>query len=257
MDNMNTLSEPISKKAPVRKWTSFVFYPTGLIHIWKGNYRLWVRLLYTVVGFPIFLLIFLYLAITGFASFLPPLDMSVGNRPDRTVYNSGGNYRSTFLKTGHETGGAYELIRVEVEPHGGNGWHYHKSFDEYFTVLKGLAQVGNNGKEYLVKKGGSATAHKGELHYFSNPTDSTILLLIKTMPAGGLEKSVRVGYGLANDGQFKGEITENPWHMALLLGYSGTYLPGIPGFIQEPLVNALAKIAQWKGEDKVLEKYFR
>ena len=77
------------------------------------------------------------------------------------------------------------------------------------------------------------------------------------MPAGGLEKSVRVVYGLANDGQFNGEITENPWHMALLLGYSGTYLPDVPGFIQEPLVNALAKIAQWKGEDKALEKYFR
>ncbi|UFH54573.1 cupin domain-containing protein [Spirosoma sp. KNUC1025] len=181
----------------------------------------------------------------------------MGNRADRTIINSDGNYKSTFLKTGFETGGAYELIQVEVEPHGGNDWHYHKTFDEYFTVLKGKAKVGSNGKEYVINEGGSAIAHKGEMHYFFNPTDSTILLQVKTMPARGLEKSIRVAYGLANDGLFNERLTKNPWHMALLLGYSGTYLPDIPGFIQEPLVNALAKIAQWRGEDKALEKYFR
>lgn len=257
MNIMNTVFVPAARKVSVWKWTAFVVYPIGVIRIWKGDYRLWVRWLYTLIGLPFFLLIFFFLAIIGFAFFLPPLDMSVGNRPDRTIVNSGGNYKSTFLKTGNETGGAYELIQIEVEPHGGNGWHYHKSFEEYFTVLKGTAQVGNDGKEYMVKQGGSAIARKGVMHYFSNPTDSTILLLVKTAPARGLEKSVRVAYGLANDGQFEGEITQNPWHMALLLGYSGTYLPDIPGFIQEPLVNALAKIAQWKGEDKALEKYFR
>jgi mannose-6-phosphate isomerase-like protein (cupin superfamily) len=83
------------------------------------------------------------------------------------------------------------LIQVELEPHGGNDWHYHKKFNEYFTVLKGKALVGKNGKEYTINEGDS-----------------------------------------------------------------GTYLPGIPGFIQEPLVNSLAKIAKWKGEDKDLEKYY-
>ncbi|RCR68187.1 cupin domain-containing protein [Larkinella punicea] len=254
---MNNLTVQAANKARVRKWTSFVFYPTGVLRIWKGNHPLWVRLLYTLVGLPPFFLAFIYLAITGFAFFLPPLDLSVGNRADRTVINSEGNYKSTFLKTAHETGGTYELIQVEVEPKGGNGWHYHKSFDEYFTVLKGKAKVGLNENEYIINEGDSATAKKGEWHYFANPTDSTLLLQVKTMPARGLEKSIRVAYGLINDGQFEGEITKNPWHMALLLGYSGTYLPEIPGFIQEPLVNALAKIAQWKGEDKALEKYYR
>ena len=242
-----------------RKWklAAYLFYPAGVIRIWKGKRRLWLRLLYTVVGLPVFLVITLFVGIVGFALFLPPLDMTVGNRPDRTVFNTGGNYRSTFLKTGAETGGAYELIRVEVEPHGGNEWHYHKNFDEHFTVLKGTAKVGRNGQEYLVKQGDSAAAYKRQMHYFANPTDSTILLLVRVAPARGLEKSIRVVYGLANDGKFKGAITENPWHMALLLGYSGTYLPDIPGFIQEPLVDALAKIAQWRGEDKDLEKYFK
>ncbi len=257
MNHLNTALNPTVTSARLWKWTAFLFYPTGVFRIWKNSHHLGIKLLYTLIGFPLFLLLFLYLFITGFALFLPPLDLSVGNRPDRTVYNSEGNYKSTFLKTGAETNGAYELIEVEVEPHGGNNWHYHKNFDEHFTVLKGQALIGQNKKEYRINEGKSATAHNGELHYFANPSNSTLLLRVKVSPAGGLEKSVRVVYGLANDGQFDGPITKNPWHMALLLGYSGTYLPNIPGFIQEPLVNSLAKIAQWKGEDKALEKYFR
>ncbi|HEX2533610.1 MAG TPA: cupin domain-containing protein [Chitinophagaceae bacterium] len=257
MNNMLMTQAPAIPRSRLWQWTSFLFYPVGVIRIWKGNHRLWVRLLYTLVGLPLFFVVALFAGITGFALFLPPLDMSVGNRTDRTIFNSGGNYRSTFLKTGNETGGAYELIQVEVEPHGGNEWHYHKAFDEYFTVLKGRAKVGNNGKEYFVNEGDSASALRGDMHYFNNPTDSTILLQVRAAPARGLEKSIRIAYGLANDGQFDGPLTRNPWHMALLLGYSGTYLPDIPGWIQEPLVNALAKIAQWRGEDKSLYKYFK
>jgi hypothetical protein len=45
--------------------------------------------------------------------------------------------------------------------------------------------------------------------------------------------------------------------MCLLLGYSGSYLEGMPSFIQEPLVNSLARIAQWRGEDKELEVFYK
>lgn len=254
---MESTITPTASAFRLPKWAAFIFYPAGLIRIWKGKHRLWVRLLYTLAGLPLFLVGFLYLAIMAFAWFLPPLDLSTGDRPDRTVVYSSGNYKSTFLETGSETRGDHELIQVELQPHGGNDWHYHRNFEEYFLVLKGRAIVGQNGKEYILKEGESAVAQKGVLHYFSNPTDSVIQLLVKVTPARGLEKSIRVAYGLANDGHFKGEFTDNPWHMPLLLGYSGTYLPDMPGIIQEPLVDALAKIAQWKGEDKALEKYFR
>ncbi len=183
--------------------------------------------------------------------------MSIGDRKDRTVINTEGNYASTFLKTGRETNGAYEQIRVEVEPNGGNGWHYHKTFDEQFTVEQGEITVGLEGKEVKLRAGEQAWARKTQRHFFQNKTATKAVIIVKTTPARGLEKSVRIGYGLINDGQFEGEITKNPWHMALLLGYSETYLDGIPPFIQEPMVKSLAKIAQWKGEDKVLERYFR
>ncbi|MBN2611077.1 MAG: hypothetical protein JXB00_05935 [Bacteroidales bacterium] len=61
-----------------------------------------------------------------------------------------------------------------------------------------------------------------------------------------------------NTGQWNHDgFAKNPWHLILLLGYSESYLPKIPPFIQEPLINSLAKIAQWKGEDKALEIFFR
>jgi hypothetical protein len=46
------------------------------------------------------------------------------------------------------------------------------------------------------------------------------------------------------------------WWIALQLGYSGTYLPDMPPIIQEPLVDALARIAQWRGKDQELQKFF-
>src|SRR5215204_5361417 len=83
------------------QWASYLFYPTGVIRIWKNHSRLWVRLLYTLVGLPLFLVLFLFAAMVLFALFLPPLDTSVGNRKDRTVFNSDGHYSATFLKSGN------------------------------------------------------------------------------------------------------------------------------------------------------------
>ena len=251
-----------TKEAPHKKskWLhvlSLIFYPTGVFRIWKRKEKLWFKLLYSILGLPLFLLVFGYFCIVAFAMFLPPLDHAVGNRHDKTIYNTAGNYSATFLKTGNETNGAYELVQVELEPFGGNDWHYHKSFVEQFSVLEGKVKIGRNGKEYTLQKGESAVADKADMHFFKNAQSEKSLLLVKITPASGLEKTLRVAYGLINDGLLKNDMTENPWHMALLLGYSESYLPGLPSWFQEPLINAFAKIAQWKGEDKALYKYFK
>lgn len=248
------------KQQKTRKWlyaSSYLFYPVGVVRIWKGKGKLWLKSLYTVAGLPVFLILSSYLAIVFFAAFLPPLDRSVGNRPEKTIVNSEGNYSATFLKTGNETNGAYELVQVELEPYGGNDWHYHKTFVEEFTVLKGQVKIGHNGDELLLQEGQSASAAREDMHFFKNAGEEKALLLVKITPAAGLEKTLRVAYGLINDGLLKNDMTSNPWHMALLLGYSESYLPFMPAPIQEPLIDALAKIAQWKGEDKSLYKYFK
>jgi hypothetical protein len=95
-------------------------YLAGTYVIWQWEYGLWTKLASAIIGLPLLLLLCMYLALVAFASFLPDLDLTVGNRQDRTVRNEEGNYESTFLKTGRETGGVYELIQVEVEPKGGN-----------------------------------------------------------------------------------------------------------------------------------------
>ena len=236
----------------------FVFYPAGIIKVWTIKRKLWLRLVYTILGLPLFLVLFSFLSIVVLGSFLPDLDMSIGNRTDRTIFNSNGNYSVTFVESGQETSGAYEVVEVELEPNGGNEWHYHKTFDEQFTVLEGVVTIGLENNIYHLNPGDSVTAYKNQIHYFRNNTDNKAKLLVKTNPARGLEKTIRVGYGLANDGQFNDNgLTRNLWHMVLLMGYSESYFGGIPAFVQEPMVNNLAKIAQWKGEDRELFKYFK
>jgi quercetin dioxygenase-like cupin family protein len=248
---------PTAKKGRWLKWLWLFFYPVGLYKAWRSRKKIWLKLVYTVLGLPFFLLVFGYLAIVIFASFLPPLDRTVGQRHDRTIVNSEGNYSASFVKTAAETNGAYELVKVELEPHGGNDWHYHTSFEESFTVLEGEVRIGHDGEsEVSLKKGDSAKALKKEMHYFKNSLNSKSVLLVKIAPAGGLEKTLRVAYGLINDGLLENDMTKNPWHMALLLGYSESYLPGMPSWFQEPLIKALGKIAQWRGEDRELYKYF-
>ena len=246
------------KKRKWLKWFSLLFYPVGIFKVWRSKKRLWLKLTYTLLGIPFFLLVFGYAAIVIFAAFLPTLDRTVGQRSDRTIINSEGGYSATFVKTGAETNGAYELVQVELEPYGGNDWHYHTSFEESFSVLEGEVNIGQNGeKQVLLKKGDSASAHRRDMHFFKNARKEKSVLLVKVAPAGGLEKTLRVGYGLINDGLLQNDMTKNPWHMALLLGYSESYLQGMPSWFQEPLINSLAKIAQWKGEDRKLYKYFK
>lgn len=250
----NTAS--IVKKSKWKQALVYLFYPVGVVRIWRSKAKIWMKLMYSIFVLPVFLLIAVYGSIVLFGAFLPELDRTVGNRTDKTIVNKEGNYSATFVKTGTETNNAYELVQVELEPNGGNDWHYHTSFVEEFTVIDGKIRIGKNGEEVMLEKGQTTSANKTDMHYFKNALDKKSVLLVKVTPAAGLEKTLRVAYGLINDGLLKNDMTKNPWHMCLLLGYSESYLQGMPGWFQEPLISALAKIAQWKGEDKELTKYY-
>ena len=62
---------------------SLLFYPIGIIKIWRVKGWLAVKLLYSIFGFIFFLVLSGYLGIVLFASFLAPLDRTVGIRADR------------------------------------------------------------------------------------------------------------------------------------------------------------------------------
>ena len=253
----------ITETTPVKSRTTLTIlfllcFPLGVYYIWKRRTATWKKVLYTVAGIPLFLFVYSFLFITLFAAFLPPLDRSTGIRADRTINNMEGQYDVTFLKTARETNGAYEMVQVTLQPGGGNDWHYHKAFVEQFNVLQVQLKVGLNGQEISVEGGQHAEAPKKAMHKFYNTSNSPVVFNVTIVPARSFEKTLRVAYGLISTGQTdKNGLPKNPWHLFLLLGYSESYLQGLPGFIQEPLINALAKIAQWKGEDEALKVFYQ
>ncbi len=237
----------------------FIFYPAGVYRVWKKGFRpSWIKWAYTIVGLPFFILIYAFLGTVLFAAFLPELDRTIGVRQDRTIKNSMDRYSVTFLKTSRETNGAYEEVKVELEPGGGNEWHYHTAFVEKFHVIDGDLTIGMEGKAVPITSGSDTIAPRGMMHKFYNTSSKPVTFLVRIEPARSFEKTLRSAYGLMGTGQSSADgMPKNPWHLFLILGYSDSYLKGVPGFIQEPLIKALSKIAQWKGFDKDLDPFYR
>src|SRR5688572_4271066 len=93
----------------------FVFYPAGVYRVCKKGFRpAWLKWMYSIIGLPVFILVYTFLGIILFASFLPELDRTIGVRSDRTITNVADKYTVTFLKTSKETNGAYEEVKVEL-----------------------------------------------------------------------------------------------------------------------------------------------
>lgn len=237
----------------------FICYPVGVYRIWKkSSGPVWLRWTYSIIGLPVFLITYFFIGIVWFAAFLPDLDRSIGVRNDRTIRNAADRYSVTFLKTSRETNGAYEEVKVDLDPGGGNIWHYHTAFTEKFNVLDGNLTIGMEGTEVSLSAGMDTIAAKGLMHKFYNTTSKPVSFLVRIEPARSFEKTIRCGYGLMNTGQSTADgMPKNPWHLFLILGYSDSYLEGLPGFIQEPLINSLAKIAQWKGAAKDFDAFCR
>ncbi len=233
-------------------------YPLGVYKIWRTDTGAWKKVLYTLLGFPLFAVLATVVGILLFAAFLPELDRSFPVRADRTIVNTVGDYKVTFLKTAHETGGAFELVQVELAAGGGNEWHYHNVFVEKFHVLQGQLSVGVEGQEQQLAPGERTEVPMNTLHKFYNTSQAPAVFTVEINPARSFEKTLRIGYGLCNAGQCNEKgIPRNPWHLFLMMGYSDSYLPGLPSLLQESLFPALARIAQWKGEHKTLEQYYR
>lgn len=237
----------------------FVLYPLGVYKIIRLKYPRWVQITYAITGFPIFIVVFTLTTIILLGVILPDLDPTVSSHLDRTVWNKEGNYSSTFLKSRYETNNAYELLQMDIEPKGGNWWHYHTAFEETFTVVKGELAVEIGEEKHIIKEGESVTVPKRNLHQFFNTTDSVTIVQVRASPAGGLEKTIRIAYGLINKGELgRDKATASLSTLILMGSYSNTYPPSfLPTWIQEPLFDGMAKIAQWRGEDKALEAYFK
>ena len=176
----------------------------------------------------------------------------------KTVYNPLAKDKVTFLLSGEDTKGAYELVEVELAPGGGVDLHYHTSFVEEFEPISGTLGVEVNGEHLKVLPGQTAVAPLNSLHRFYNPSKTeTIFFRTYIRPARNFEKTIRIAYGLINDRKVsKRGIPKNIWHMALLFHYGETYIPGIPLGLQIRVFGFLAKVAFILGKHKELEKYW-
>ncbi len=161
---------------------------------------------------------------------------------------------ATFLETSEETGGDRTIIEIEVAPGGGNASHYHKTYEEHFEVIEGSLEVLVGRETRILRPGEKAVAGKNVLHRFRNPTDTPTRFLVALRPGhAGFEKAIKAGYGLAADGLTgPNGAPKNPYHLAVLLGWSEIRMPGV-FTLAEPLFRLLARRAHRKGIDLDLE----
>lgn len=153
----------------------------------------------------------------------------------RSIYNPIQKDSAEFIKTVSETRGAYTLIRVVVAPGGGNGLHYHKTYDERFECISGVLKVQVGKKIMTLLPGESATAHKNVAHRFFNDTDEPCSFFVTISPGcKGFEEGLQIAYGLAEDGQVNSSGTPKSLaHLGLLLVLTESKLPGWQGIIEK------------------------
>lgn len=172
----------------------------------------------------------------------------------RTIVNPIIKDRATFIETAAESFGKRTFIEVELAPGGENGLHYHKNFAETFTVVEGLLGVQVGKQNLHLQVGESATVQAGEMHRFFNVSHSERVIFTVELAPGhvGFERCLQVVYGLAADGRVtKDGMPKSIYHLALILEWGDTRIPGFWGLLQ-PLFVWLAKRAEKKGIAKEL-----
>lgn len=174
----------------------------------------------------------------------------------RTIDNPVIRDRITFLKTTAETNGAYLQMKVELAAGGGNQLHYHLDFTERFEVVDGRLNLDVNGQHLVLQPGQSAEAAIGVPHRFYALADDPVTFLAEVRPACQFERALRISYGLARDGRVNRKGMPRNWlELAVVFQYVGTYLPGVPRWLQTGTMGVLARLARWVGVTKRLEQY--
>lgn len=177
----------------------------------------------------------------------------------KTIFNAALKETITFNKTSEQTQGEYSELEIALEEGGGNPMHYHRSYSELFTAVKGeLGLELTNGRQLILKPGEAFLVEKEVEHRFFNPGKGQIMFTNKVVPGStGLENTLRILSGLANDGLYTSQnIPKNIYHMAVCGEMSDMRLTGIMGMITTPLIKMLARIAKRKGiEEELVKKY--
>jgi mannose-6-phosphate isomerase-like protein (cupin superfamily) len=108
----------------------------------------------------------------------------------------------TFLVTSKQSNGERTYAEVLFGTAPGFPLHIHKRFSETFTVVEGTLNVQVGKQKMILKPGESVTAPKNTPHRFYNTSGKPVRFLVEMQPASeGFENVLRIGFGLAQDGQ--------------------------------------------------------
>jgi quercetin dioxygenase-like cupin family protein len=175
----------------------------------------------------------------------------------RTIHNPVTQYSATFIRTTSETGGKVSELSFTLQPGGGNEPHYHKTYSETFTAVKGQLGLRKSGKTIMLNEGESCTVDPGEVHCFFNPASQVVEFKIEIHPGHeGFENALRILYGLAADGLTnKKGIPTKLSHISLIATMSDMNLPGFFTMVF-PLLKIIASRARRKGEEAALFKRY-
>jgi mannose-6-phosphate isomerase-like protein (cupin superfamily) len=176
---------------------------------------------------------------------------------EQTIVNAFTGEQITFVKTSQETNGEYMLIKVYLPPHSeGPPLHYHLAFEEQFEVIEGELTVQVKNEKSILKANEQLLVDKNVNHRFSNETNQPVTFYVTLTPGSQFEESMRIGYGLIEDGKVnKKGIPKNIFHLAMLLKMQDTNLAGVPLFVQKLVFGNAASIGTRFGMDKTLKKY--
>ena len=98
----------------------------------------------------------------------------------QTIFNPELKETISFIKTSAETNGLYSELEILLERGGGNLMHYHISYTELFTAVKGNLRLElKKGKKVILKPDEWYLVKKNEIHLFFNTGDEQIVFLNK------------------------------------------------------------------------------
>lgn len=175
----------------------------------------------------------------------------------RTVKHQITGEQITFLESAEETAGKYLLIEVALPAQGdGPPLHSHDEFEEEFEVISGKLTVKLGKEEIVLLPGEKKLVTFNTAHTFTNNHDEPVVFRVRLTPPSQFEQSVRIHYGLIDDGLV--DAKGNPKklaHTALILTMQNTLVAGIPAGLQRKIFAWLVKRGHKKNAFAGFEKY--
>ncbi|MDH6169984.1 mannose-6-phosphate isomerase-like protein (cupin superfamily) [Variovorax boronicumulans] len=178
----------------------------------------------------------------------------------RLVRNPAMGAEAMFLRSSEETSdGSVTCICTEPGRASGPPMHYHLEFEETFTCLEGTLylDVGKRRRVEL-RPGESVHVPLGLPHRYFNDTDERCVFSVVATPGRMYEDSIRVAYGLAADGRTTtGGIPKHPLDLAFVFALSGSYMTGVPLWLQKGAARLGKAVARQIGYDPNFDRYLK